>query len=337
MGKLTAFLLIAGVLFASNSCSWIDARIEREFKENIDEGCSEIKRAADEAVNAAKDTIANTTISSVQSASADLSEFLSKSVSDFERKVSELESRVDKEIDSKLHTVASKSDSAMLLALIACLTGIAGTAFALYALFSLREKALRRRVVDYVIHSRTVSDRMRTIAVPSGHSDKAGLTLDDVRKEVRKSVLSQAIIDALVSEILQRIETGQNLSAHTGTETVRGEEIAQTAPAACVLYARNSSDSIFSDVSTVHQKGKTIYRLILDTPDSASASVELCTDKEDVVGRVLRFDDETLEPVCSVTRMSASPQTVRVTKPGRAEKISANEWKVIGKVEIELS
>lgn len=336
MKKLLTYLVFPFLICTSNSCAWIDSRIESKFEENVREGCAKIKKATSEAVDAAKDTIAIATINSVQSASADLSEFLSKSISDFEQKVSGLESRVDREIDTKIATVTNKSDSSMLLALIACLAGIVGTICSAYALFSLRDKVLRRKVIEYVNHSRELDDRIRMIADSVKQQSVAGLSMDDMKKEVRKCILSSDITDILISEIIHRSESRRNVPDENCPGVVQ-EEISQPPTANCVLYARNSSNSIFSDVSTVHQKGKTVYRLVLDRPDSLNATIELCTDKEDVVGRVLRFDNETLEPVCSVTRMSNSPQRIRVTKPGKAEKISGNEWKVTEKVEIELS
>ena len=103
------------------------------------------------------------------------------------------------------------------------------------------------------------------------------------------------------------------------------------------LYARDSTTRVLSDIFQSHQKGKTIYKLIMDSPNSTTATLDLCTDKEDAVGRILRFNNEDIESICTVSRNSDRPEKVRVLKRGKAEKVGSSEWNVTEKIEIELS
>ena len=75
----------------------------------------------------------------------------------------------------------------------------------------------------------------------------------------------------------------------------------------------------------------------MDSPNSTTATLDLCVDKEDAVGRILRFNNEDIESICTVSRNSERPEKVRVLKRGKAEKVGNSEWNVIEKVEIELS
>ena len=75
----------------------------------------------------------------------------------------------------------------------------------------------------------------------------------------------------------------------------------------------------------------------MDSPNSTTATLDLCTDKEDAVGRIHRFNNEDIESVCTVSRNSDRPEKVRVLKRGKAEKVGSSEWNVTEKIEIELS
>ena len=75
----------------------------------------------------------------------------------------------------------------------------------------------------------------------------------------------------------------------------------------------------------------------MDSPTSTTAILDLCTDKEDAVGRILRFNNEDIESICTVSRNSDRPEKVRVLKRGKAEKVGSSEWNVTEKIEIELS
>ena len=317
----------------TTSCSWLDARLQSKFEDVINEGKKEINREVAEAVNSGKDTIKITVFNSVQNASENLSEMTNKTLSDIKRNA---DAAVDREIDKKIKPVESKCNNAMLLALIAFFTGIIGAVFGIYAKYSLRDRVLRRKIEEYIWHSRELENRLRMLLDSSGSRVTAGYASEDIRKEVLKYVSSPAVMEYFVSELHKRKEKMPDSHPSCDVEIKESEKTSQTAAEPCILYARNTSNNILSDLSQAHQKGKTIYRLVLDDPDSKSARIELCEDKEDVVGRVLRFDNETLETVCSVTRMSNSPARIKVIKPGRAEKISGNEWKVMEKVELEL-
>jgi hypothetical protein len=164
-----------------------------------------------------------------------------------------------------------------------------------------------------------------------------GVSQEEVRTIVKNLINDPKILKDIAKQI-EKPDTPVQV-VNTPTQNVE-QPVAEMDPQPVQrfeLYARDSTTRVLSDIFQSHQKGKTIYKLIMDSPNSTTAILDLCTDKEDAVGRILRFNNEDIESICTVSRNSDKPEKVRVIKKGKAEKIGNSEWNVTEKLEIELS
>lgn len=101
------------------------------------------------------------------------------------------------------------------------------------------------------------------------------------------------------------------------------------------LFARESNSMILSNVQESYQKGKSVYKLSLSRPDAYTAKINICIDQEEVKQRILKFDKQYLEPICSVSRLSSTPTQVVIREAGAAERFG-NEWRVTKPIIVEI-
>lgn len=101
------------------------------------------------------------------------------------------------------------------------------------------------------------------------------------------------------------------------------------------LYAKESNSMQLSSIQNSYQKGKSIYKLILTDLNSNTAQISLCVEQEDAKERILAYDNQYLEPICLVSRLSSQPTNVEVKSVGTAEKIG-EEWKVNKQIIVEI-
>ena len=102
-----------------------------------------------------------------------------------------------------------------------------------------------------------------------------------------------------------------------------------------LIYAKESNSMVLSNIQDTYQKGKSIYKLIMSEPNASTAEVSVCIEQEEVKQRILKFDSQYLEPICSVTRSSNDPTQVVIKTTGTAERIG-EEWKVIRPIIVEI-
>jgi hypothetical protein len=165
----------------------------------------------------------------------------------------------------------------------------------------------------------------------------AGVSQEEVRTIVKKFITDPKILEYIAKQIDIPATQAQVVNAPTQNVEQPVTKVESQPVQRFELYARDSTTRVLSDIFQSHQKGKTIYKLIMDSPNSTIAILDLCTDKEDAVGRILRFNNEDIESICTVSRNSDRPEKVRVLKRGKAEKVGSSEWNVTEKIEIELS
>ena len=92
---------------------------------------------------------------------------------------------------------------------------------------------------------------------------------------------------------------------------------------------------ILSNIQDTYQKGKSIYKLTMSEPNASNAEVSVCIEQEEVKQRILKFDSQYLEPICSVIRSSNEPTEVIIKTTGTAERIG-EDWKVIRPITVEI-
>ena len=180
-----------------------------------------------------------------------------------------------------------------------------------------------------------------------------------IRNEIRKiadgqisfnrpqtGTYSQATIDRMIETFMRSKKFGDILKQYISSllptrniaETTK-KELPVTQPAKrpmYQIYAKESTNSmILSNIQDTYQKGKSIYKLTMSEPNASNAEVSVCIEQEEVKQRILKFDSQYLEPICSVIRSSNEPTEVIIKTTGTAERIG-EDWKVIRPITVEI-
>lgn len=323
------------VLLSMVSCSWIDTKTKEEIESKVNDAKSEIVKAGEAQVQSAKARIEDEIANSVRKASDNIDTLVKASISQIEQATDQ---KVQQAIDKEIKKLESDIRSSSIAALIGIVIGLIGVVCALLSMLKLRENRFRDEVVYHVTESRRVKDFISQFIVDKKPQAKApGVSQEEVRTIVKKFITDPKILEYIAKQIDKPATPVQVVNAPTQNVEQPVAKVDPQPVQRFELYARDSTTRVLSDIFPSHQKGKTIYKLIMDSPTSTTAILDLCVDKEDAVGRILRFNNEDIESICTVSRNSDRPEKVRVLKRGKAEKVGSSEWNVTEKIEIELS
>lgn len=105
-----------------------------------------------------------------------------------------------------------------------------------------------------------------------------------------------------------------------------------------VLYARPSNrtgSSELGEVKDVYDVGKSLYKLMVDSPDGRTARITLALE-EDAKKRILGHDRSLLKPICEVEEKRGNPTEVAVKKEGKA-RLNGEIWVVEDPIVIVIS
>lgn len=332
MKRIGIFLI---VLLSMISCSWVDTKTKEEIESKVNDAKTEIVKAGEAQVQSAKARIEDEIASSVRKASDNIDTLVKASIKQIEQATDQ---KVQEAIKKEITKLEADIRSSSIAALIGIVFGLVGVVCGVLSLFKLREKKFREEVVYHVTDSRRVKEFIsKFIEDRKPQARAAGVSQEEVRTIVKKFISDPKILEYIAKQIEK-----PSTQAQVSNVTISNVEqpVAKVEPQTVQrfeLYARDSTTKVLSDIFPSHQKGKTIYKLIMDSPNSTTAILDLCVDKEDAVGRILRFNNEDIESICTVSRNSDRPEIVRVLKRGKAEKVGNSEWNVTEKVEIELS
>ena len=332
MKRIGIFLI---VLLSMISCSWVDTKTKEEIESKVNDAKTEIVKAGEAQVQSAKARIEDEIASSVRKASDNIDTLVKASIKQIEQATDQ---KVQEAIKKEITKLEADIRSSSIAALIGIVFGLVGVVCGVLSLFKLREKKFREEVVYHVTDSRRVKEFIsKFIEDRKPQARAAGVSQEEVRTIVKKFISDPKILEYIAKQI-EKPSTQVQVSNVTISNVE--QPVAKVEPPTVQrfeLYARDSTTKVLSDIFPSHQKGKTIYKLIMDSPNSTTAILDLCVDKEDAVGRILRFNNEDIESICTVSRNSDRPEKVRVLKRGKAEKVGNSEWNVTEKVEIELS
>lgn len=332
MKRIGIFLI---VLLSMISCSWVDTKTKEEIESKVNDAKTEIVKAGEAQVQSAKARIEDEIASSVRKASDNIDTLVKASIKQIEQATDQ---KVQEAIKKEITKLEADIRSSSIAALIGIVFGLVGVLCGVLSLFKLREKKFREEVVYHVTDSRRVKEFIsKFIEDRKPQARAAGVSQEEVRTIVKKFISDPKILEYIAKQI-EKPSTQVQVSNVTISNVE--QPVAKVEPQTVQrfeLYARDSTTKVLSDIFPSHQKGKTIYKLIMDSPNSTTAILDLCVDKEDAVGRILRFNNEDIESICTVSRNSDRPEKVRVLKRGKAEKVGNSEWNVTEKVEIELS
>lgn len=321
------------VLLSMILCSCEDSKTKADIDNKLEEAKAAIAQACEDQVKNAQIYIENEIAAAVRKASDNIYTL----VQAYKQIMQATDKKVQQAIDKEVGKLKEYRRIAVWIALTG-LFAILGLLCGVLSLLKLKDSKLKDSVVEYVTHSERINmflnsyiDNRKSLAKP------AGVSQEEVRTIVRKFINDPKILEYIAKQIDKPVTQVQEVNSPMQNV---GQPVAkvEAQPVQRVeLYARDSNTRVLSDIFTSHQRGKTIYKLIMDSPNSTTAILDLCVDKEDAVGRILRFNNEDIESICTVSRNSDRPEKVRVLKRGKAEKIGSSEWNVTEKVEIELS
>ena len=105
-----------------------------------------------------------------------------------------------------------------------------------------------------------------------------------------------------------------------------------------VLYARPSNrtgSSELGEVKDVYDVGKSLYKLMVDSPDGRTARITLALE-DDAKKRILGHDRSLLKPICEVEEKRGNPMEVAVKKEGKA-RLNGEIWVVEDPIVIVIS
>lgn len=323
------------VLLSIVSCSWIDTKTKEDIDNKVKDAKAAIVKAGEDQVKNAQARIENAILTSVTKANDNIDSLVNASIAQIEQATDQ---KVQQAIDNEIKELESDIKNSSIAALIGIVVGLIGLVCSVLSMLKFRENRFREEVVYHVTESRRVKEYIsKFIEDRKPQIKTASVSQEEVRTIVKKFITDPKILEYIAKQIDKPTTPVQVVN--TPTQNV-DQSVAKVDPQPVQrfeLYARDSTTRVLSDIFPSHQKGKTIYKLIMDSPTSTTAILDLCSDKEDAVGRILRFNNEDIESICTVSRNSDRPEKVRVLKRGKAEKVGSSEWNVTEKIEIELS
>lgn len=323
------------VLLSIVSCSWIDTKTKEDIDNKVKDAKAAIVKEGEDQVKNAQARIENAILTSVTKANDNIDSLVNASIARIEQATDQ---KVQQAIDKEANKLKEDLNMTKWIALTGILFAILGILCGVLSLLKLKDSNLNDSVVEYVTHSERINMFLRAYIDDRKPQIKtAGVSQEEVRTIVKEFITDPKILEYIAEQIDKPTTPVQVVN--TPTQNVE-QSVAKVEPQPVQrfeLYARDSTTRVLSDIFPSHQKGKTIYKLIMDSPTSTTAILDLCSDKEDAVGRILRFNNEDIESICTVSRNSDRPEKVRVLKRGKAEKVGSSEWNVTEKIEIELS
>ena len=328
-------ILLFATLLCMISCSFVDSKTKEEIDQKVAEAKTAIVKAGEEQVKNAKTRIENEIATSVTKASDNIDTLVKASINQIEQATDQ---KVQQAIDKEVNKLKEDLNTTKWIALTGILFAIVGILCGVLSLLKLKDSNLKDSVVEYVTQSERINMFLRAyIDDRKPQTKTAGVSQEEIRTIVKKLISDPKILEDIAKQIDKPATQAQVVNAPTLNVEQSVTKVESQPVQRFELYARDSTTRVLSDIFQSHQKGKTIYKLIMDSPNSTTATLDLCTDKEDAVGRILRFNNEDIESICTVSRNSDRPDKVRVLKRGKAEKVGSSEWNVTEKIEIELS
>ena len=262
---------------------------------------------------------------------------VSKADSTLTRQFTAVAQSLNTELNGKISGIEDNITKAKAISFIGIAIGILGILLAILA-YRKRPRTNVTKVKDLIAEEVNTNDFIRDEIrrVAGGQSSSY---------RPQSSAPSQAAIDRAIeayitskrfADILQQHLASTAVPTQTVAETTKvGPAVVTTAKSMYQIYAKESNSMVLSSIQDTYQKGKSIYKLTMTEPNASTAEISVCIEQEEVKQRVLKFDSQYLEPICSVTRSSNEPNQVVIKTTGMAERVG-EEWKVIKPITVEI-
>ena len=290
-----------------------------------------ISQYTDKEIARAKKEIDNAVASVISKADSTLT----KQFTAVEKTLNAKAEETKKELSGKISGIEDNITKAKAISFIGIAIGILGIVLAFFA-YRKRPRTNVNRVKDIITEEINTNDYIRNEIrrITGGQSSSY---------RPQASAPSQATIDRAIEAYLASKKFKDILQQYIALSTPPTQSVAEnikmepatTAKPVYQIYAKESNSMILSSIQDTYQKGKSIYRLTMSEANAYTAEVSICIEQEEVKQRILKFDSQYLEPICSVTRSSNDPTQVLIKTTGTAERIG-EEWKVIKPITVEI-
>lgn len=337
MKKIILIISILAVSFSS--CSLLS-----------DEGSKDIT-AIQNAENEAVQRIQKASVTEIESAKREISlaatDVISKADTTLTKKFQVVEQKaeaIEKDLGNRIQGIEDRITRSYIVGLVGTFIGIVGLIIAILAYKKNRTDQVKDLINKEVFNNPKLTDKIQSTVNKASNSRKqTGSTYSSttqqqvIQKTIKNYIDSREFKDQL--EIILKAQTRKPDQPSVSTETSSvnpPRTVMQPAvKSSYELYAKESNSMQLSSIQSSYQKGKSIYKLILADPNSNTAQVSLCIEQEDAKERILAYDNQYLDPICLVSRLSSQPTNVEVKSAGTAERIG-EEWKVTKQVIVEI-
>lgn len=247
-----------------------------------------------------------------------------------------IQKNVEEIISSKLQKIENDIRRARLFGFIGIGLGLIGIVCSIYCIKVKITKDYVRAKISYHIYEDTdFETRIKAIINSSTNRtlNNQGLSKKDVENILKQSLLGDKEIQVFLSRFINKTV---ELSAKPSiTEDEKTNPSSTPIKSVYELFAQDSRTMQLADTRPTFERGMSVYKLILNNPESNTADVTLCIDQEDVKHRILINDSQFLLPICEVKKSTTNPSEVIVKEKGFAEK-NANGWYITKKVLVEI-
>lgn len=317
-------LYIIFLLFLTASCT-----------SNNEQGIEKVKQEAIDAIIKTKDEAIKDANKQIEAKTADRMIAANDSIAIIIQKAQEnLSNKVSDRISSELKEIENMIKSALLLGGIGILIGCIGCIIAVNARkrTKYRSEHIIRVLRDAIYHDEDICNRIKMTIVQN--SQTYTYSKNEIDRLIRNCSLTKE-----ERRLLAELSNASNKSRANGaknTTCIVSESVQESSQHnSVVLYARESNTNQLSTVETSFQRGKSLYKLVLDNKDERKARISLCIDQEEAKLRILNTDTQYLEPICIVQNQVNTPREVVVKKTGIAEKREGG-WYVIEPITVEF-
>ena len=322
------FYIILFTLFFA-SCSYFGNK--EEIEKTKGEAVKELKDTQKVLVEDAKKEIDKLVTEQLGQANESIGEAIKSAVTTIS---AEVEKKVKQSVKSTLEPIKFEIRIATLLGLVGVALGFIGIVLAsIYYVWS-RKIFVRGKLHHTVYEDAELENRIKDMVRKTNRSSTGQLLLTrrDVERIVMECLNKTGQVNMVplnpdiksaplppLSSVEKKIEEAEVVSQRESIE----------------LFASNSSTMQLSDIQTTFQRGMSVYKLNLISPDYTTADVTLCVEQADVKQRILVNDSQFLSPICEVRKLTTTPTMVTVKGKGMALK-NADGWEVIRKVFVEI-
>lgn len=326
--------LLSVITFAS--CSLLpnddekDVKAIKEAEQNATENISQFTK---QEIARAKKEIGNAVASVISKADSTLT----KQFTAVEKSLNSKAEETKKELSGKISGIEDSITKAKAISFIGIAIGGLGLVLAFLA-YRKRPRTNVNRVKDIITEEIKANDFIRNEIrrIVGGQSQfyrpqvsaPSQATID---RAIEAYMTSKKFRDILQQYIISTTATTKNVAGNIKVEPT----VTPTAKPIYQIFARESTSMILSSIQDTYQRGKSIYKLTMSEPNATTAEITVCIELEEVKQRILKFDSQCFEPICSVIRSSNAPTEVAIKTTGTAER-NGEEWKVIKPIIVEI-